>query len=314
MGSRTAGSELPLGDPIIRPIMRPIIRMIRVLRPRLVDYARLMRLDKPIGALLLLWPMLWALWIAAGGWPDLNVLVVFVVGVWVMRSAGCVMNDFADRDFDPHVARTRDRPLAARRIQPREALVLFVLLGLLALGLVSLMNRLTIMLSFVGLALAATYPFTKRYSYLPQVHLGFAFGWAVPMAFAAQTNRLEPIAWLVMIAAVVWTMVYDTMYAMVDREDDIYVGVKSTAILFGELDRAFVGVFQIMMMITMVIIGDKVGFGHWYNVALMIGAGLFVYQQRLIRDRDPQRCFRAFLNNNWFGLIVFLGIVMDFAR
>ncbi|MDX1514811.1 MAG: 4-hydroxybenzoate octaprenyltransferase, partial [Gammaproteobacteria bacterium] len=199
-----------------------------------------MRMDKPIGTLLLLWPTLWALWIAGEGRPDPKVVFVFLVGVFLMRSAGCVINDFADRDIDPHVKRTMNRPIAAGKVSPREALGLFVALGLCALWLVSLMNDLTVLLAFIGAALAATYPFMKRITYLPQVHLGVAFGWAVPMAFAAQTGSVPPLAWLMLVAVVVWAVAYDTMYAMVDRDDDIYVGVKSTAILLGELDRPMV--------------------------------------------------------------------------
>ena len=208
------------------------------------QYGLLMRVDRPIGTLLLMWPALWALWIAGQGRPDPYVTLVFVLGVFIMRSAGCVINDFADRDLDPHVARTRERPLAAGRVSPREALVLFVLLCLAAFALVLTLNRLTLLLSLVALPLAAIYPFMKRFTYLPQVHLGIAFGWAVPMAFAAETDSVPPVAWLILTGVVLWAVAYDTMYAMVDRDDDIYVGVKSTAILFGELDRLMIGVVQ----------------------------------------------------------------------
>lgn len=280
---------------------------------RLGEYALLMRLNRPIGALLLLWPMLWALWIAAEGVPDSTVLMVFLVGVMVMRSAGCVINDYADRDFDPHVERTRNRPLAARRVSPSEALGLFAVLCLVALALVSVMNTLTIALSFAGAGLAASYPYTKRYSHLPQVHLGLAFGWAVPMSFAAQTGELPNIAWLVLIAAVLWAVVYDTVYAMVDRDDDIFVGVKSTAILFGDLDRHFVAGFQVLVLLALVIVGQQAGLGLYYYASLAIGGLLFVYQIHLIWRRERERCFAAFLNNNWFGATVFAGIVAHYA-
>jgi len=280
---------------------------------RLREYAVLMRLDRPIGALLLLWPMLWALWLAAGGWPEPRILAIFLCGVLVMRSAGCVINDFADRRYDPHVARTRDRPLAAGRVRPAEALGLFAALGALAVVLVLLTNRLTMELAVFGALLAITYPYTKRYTYLPQVHLGLAFGWAVPMAFAAQTGEVPPLGWLVMVASALWTMVYDTVYAMVDREDDISVGVKSTAILFGELDRLFVGVFQVLVLAALAVIGAQAKLGPAFYVALAVGAALFGYQLYLIRDRSPRGCFRAFLNNNWFGAVVFAGIVVHYA-
>ncbi|MCC5858292.1 MAG: 4-hydroxybenzoate octaprenyltransferase [Ectothiorhodospiraceae bacterium] len=283
------------------------------MQDRLVQYARLARLDRPIGNFLLLWPMLWALWIAAEGFPDLRVLVVFVLGVLVMRAAGCVINDFADRDIDGHVKRTRHRPMAQGKVSEREALALFVLLCLVAFGLVLLMNRLTILLSFVAVALAATYPFMKRYTHLPQVHLGAAFGWAVPMAFAAQTGAVPPVAWLLFIAAVLWATVYDTQYAMVDRDDDLKIGVKSTAVLFGEADRFMVGVLQVLMLITLMLAGRQSGLGWAWYLGLLVAAGLFLYQQWLMRNREREDCFRAFLNNNVLGGIVFLGIVAHFA-
>jgi 4-hydroxybenzoate polyprenyltransferase len=282
------------------------------IRDRLLQYALLMRMDKPIGTLLLLWPTLWALWIAGEGQPDSWIVVVFVVGVFVMRSAGCVINDFADRDLDPHVKRTMSRPIAAKKVTPREALALFTLLSLAALGLVSLMNELTILLSFVGAALAAIYPFMKRYTYLPQVHLGVAFGWAVPMAFAAQTGSTPPIAWLMLVAVVLWAVAYDTMYAMVDREDDIYIGVKSTAILLGEMDRPMVAGLHAAVILVLALIGHRVGMGVWYYSALLISSLLAVYQLYLIRHRDPAGCFRAFRNNNWIGAAVFAGIAVDY--
>jgi 4-hydroxybenzoate polyprenyltransferase len=279
---------------------------------RLRQYALLMRLHKPIGILLLLWPTLWALWIAAAGHPDARVLVVFVLGVVLMRSAGCVINDYADRNIDPHVRRTRERPIAAGHVTPREALVLFAVLCLIAFMLVLLMNRLTILLSLVGALLAATYPFTKRYTHLPQVYLGAAFGWAVPMVFAAQTGAVPGIAWLTFIANVLWATAYDTMYAMVDREDDLRIGVKSTAILFGKADRALIGLLQVLLMLALLLVGGQAHLGCWYLAGLAVAAGLAIYQQYLIRARDPGQCFEAFLNNNWFGAAVFVGIAADY--
>lgn len=281
-------------------------------KDRLEQYALLMRLNRPIGMFLLLWPTLWALWIASDGHPDPLVTVVFVLGVVVMRSAGCVVNDYADRDIDPHVDRTQARPIAAGRVSSNEALALFVVLGLVALGLVMLMNRLTILLSVVGVGLAATYPFMKRLTHLPQIHLGVAFGWAVPMSFAAQTNGVAPIAWILLIAVVVWAVVYDTMYAMSDRDDDIRIGVKSTAILFGESDRIIVGALQITMMVVLLIVGREVGLGIYYHFGLATAFALSIYQQYLIRGREPQRCFQAFVNNNWVGAAIFAGICLDY--
>ncbi|GMQ89445.1 MAG: 4-hydroxybenzoate octaprenyltransferase [Gammaproteobacteria bacterium] len=282
------------------------------MKDRLTQYAKLMRLDRPIGIFLLLWPTLWALWIASEGSPDLLVLLVFVSGVVLMRSAGCVINDYADRNFDPRVERTSDRPLAAGRVRPREALALFAALCLTAFGLVLLMNRLTIMLSFVGVVLAALYPFMKRFTHLPQVFLGAAFGWAVPMAFAAQTGDVPKVAWLLFVATVLWATAYDTMYGMVDREDDLKIGVKSTAILFGEADRAIIATIQILLLAALLMVGQTASLGGYYYFGLLLAAGLALYQQYLIRERDPIACFQAFLNNNWFGAAVFTGIVLDY--
>jgi len=248
-------------------------------KDRVRQYGLLMRVDRPIGTLLLLWPTLWALWIAGQGRPDPFVTLVFILGVFVMRSAGCVINDYADREFDPHVARTRGRPLAAGRVSPGEALVLFGSLCLLALALVLTLNKLTLLLSLAGVPLAASYPFMKRYTYLPQVHLGIAFGWAVPMAFAAQTNSVPPIAWLMLTGVVLWAVAYDTMYAMVDREDDIYVGVKSTAILFGDLDRLMIGVVQLCFFVVMLLVGGQLELGWPYYLGLAVAGSLSVYQQ-----------------------------------
>jgi 4-hydroxybenzoate polyprenyltransferase len=279
---------------------------------RLREYALLVRLHRPIGILLLLWPTLWALWIAGAGQPDPLVLVVFVAGVVLMRSAGCAINDYADRRFDPHVRRTQDRPLAAGRIAPREALAVFVVLSLGAFALVLLLNRLTILLAFGGAALAAIYPYTKRHTHLPQVFLGAAFGWAVPMAFAAQTGTVPPVAWLIFLAALLWATIYDTMYAMVDRDEDRRIGVRSTAILFGDADRVILGVLQVLLFADLALIGLQVSLGTYYWLGLALAAALAVYHQYLIRDREPAACFQAFLNNNWLGAAVFAGIVLHY--
>lgn len=275
-------------------------------------YARLTRLNRPIGIGLLLWPMLWALWLAAGGVPDLRVLAIFLAGTVVMRSAGCVINDYADRDFDGHVKRTRERPLATGELAPKEALLVFAVLVATAAALVLLTNRLTIVLAFGGVVLAVTYPFAKRYTYLPQLHLGAAFGWAVPMAWAAQAGTLAPLAWLVFCAAVIWAVIYDTEYAMVDRDDDIRLGIKSTAILFDDNDRTIIGVLQAMMLLNLVLIGAQADL-HWpYHLAVIAAAALFVRQQFLIADRSREGCFRAFLNNNWVGGVVFAGVAASY--
>ena len=279
---------------------------------RLKDYARLMRLHRPIGALLLLWPTLWALWIAGQGRPDLRVLAVFVLGVVLMRSAGCVINDYADRDFDPHVERTRDRPIAAGRVSPREALVLFAALCLIAFALVLTLNRLTILLSFAGAFLAATYPFVKRFTHLPQFYLGAAFGWGIPMAFAAQTGGIPSAGWVLLAANVCWAVAYDTAYAMVDRDDDQKVGVKSTAILFGRHDRAMVFLFHVLTLSLLAWTGALAGLGLRYYAGLAAAFGFVLYQQQLMRDRTRDGCFRAFLNNNWFGAAVFAGLVLHY--
>lgn len=283
------------------------------LKDRVREYGLLMRVDRPIGTLLLMWPTLWALWIAGEGRPDPYVTLVFVLGVFIMRSAGCVINDYADRDLDPHVARTRTRPLAAGRVTAKEALMLFAFLCLLALGLVLTLNRITLLLSLVAVPLTAAYPFMKRFTYLPQVHLGFAFGWAVPMAFAAETGSVPPVAWLILTGVVLWAVAYDTMYAMVDRDDDIYVGVKSTAILFGELDRLMIAVVQVCFFVVMLLVGDQLELGVYYNLGLAGAAALAVYQQYLIRNRDPGACFKAFLNNNWLGAVIFVGLLVQYA-
>ena len=279
------------------------------MRDRLRLYAELIRFERPIGTYLLLWPTLWALAIAGEGGPDGWVLFVFVCGVFLMRSAGCAINDYADRDIDLHVERTRDRPLTSGRITSREALAVFAVLGLLAFLLVLTLNRLTIMLSFVGILLAATYPFMKRYHYLPQVHMGAAFGWAVPMAYAAQTGSLPKMAWLLYVATLVWAVAYDTIYSMVDRDDDLRIGVKSTAILFGDYDRVMIALLQALFLLAMFLVGLDLGFSGIYYVALGAAALLLAYQQFLIFDRVREHCFIAFLNNQWVGALVFAGIM-----
>ena len=280
---------------------------------RMRAYARLMRLDRPIGTFLLLWGTLWALWIAGSGAPEPWIVLVFVAGVLVTRSAGCVMNDYADRDIDPHVARTRTRPIACGDVSPREALTLLVVLGILAFALVLTLNRLTILLSIPGAVLAVTYPFMKRFTHWPQVHLGVAFGWSVPMAFAALTESVPLVAWLLLATVVVWSVAFDTIYAMVDRDDDIYIGVKSTAIALGEMDRVFVGAMHVATLALLIVVGAIQGFGAWYALGLAGAATTGVWQQLLIRDREPTACFRAFLNNNWFGASVFAGIVAEYV-
>lgn len=284
-----------------------------LIRDRLYQYFLLTRLQRPIGIFLLLWPTLWALWVAAEGFPRPGVFVVFVLGVILMRSAGCVINDYADRNFDPHVARTRERPIASGRVSPREALLLFVVLCVLAFLLVLTMNRLTLYLSFVGAGLAALYPFMKRYTYLPQVVLGMAFGWAIPMAFAAQTGEVPKVAWLLFVINVVWAVSYDTMYAMADREDDLKVGVKSTAILFGDADRLIIGLLQGLVFLGLLLLGRQLALGLPYYLGLLAALGFAVYQQYLIRGRDPAGCFQAFLNNNWLGGAVFAGLLAAYA-
>ncbi|UZJ43527.1 4-hydroxybenzoate octaprenyltransferase [Marinimicrobium sp. C6131] len=281
-------------------------------RGRLSAYLRLTRLNRPIGSFLLLWPTLWALWLAAGGVPDWDLLVIFVLGVFVMRSAGCVINDYADRHFDGHVKRTKARPMATGEVSEREALTLFVALCLLAFVLVLFTDAFTVKLSLGGVALAFCYPFMKRYTHLPQVVLGAAFAWAIPMAFAAQRGSLGTDVWLLYTAVLLWTVVYDTLYAMVDRDDDLKVGIKSTAVLFGDLDRVMVAVLQGLTLYALVMVGGRFELGVPYYLGLAAAAGLFGYHQYLIRFRERDPCFRAFLNNNWVGFVIFAGIVIDF--
>ena len=270
-----------------------------------------MRLDKPVGIYLLLWPTLWAIWIASEGKPDPLILFVFVAGVILMRSAGCVINDYADRDFDAHVKRTADRPLAAGRVSTREAIILSASLALVAFGLVLLMNSLTIKLSFVAVLLAASYPFVKRFTHLPQFYLGLAFGWGIPMAFAALQNSVPPVAWVLLLANIIWAVIYDTMYAMVDREDDLKIGVKSTAILFGEHDLMIIGMLQFLMLILLLMVGNMAKLGWPYHLSLLITAALMLQHRVLIRERDTVKCFQAFKQNHWIGLVILLGIIFS---
>ncbi|WP_419582695.1 4-hydroxybenzoate octaprenyltransferase [Thiolapillus sp.] len=273
---------------------------------------RLMRLDKPIGILLLLWPTLWALWIAGEGHPHLWLIVVFVAGVVLMRSAGCVINDYADRKIDSHVKRTAQRPLTAGLVSKKEALVLFGILVALAFLLVVTLNPLTIGLSLVGAFLATSYPFTKRFTHLPQAYLGAAFGWAIPMAFAAQTGSVDPRSWWLFAAVLVWALIYDTMYAMVDRDDDLKIGVKSTAILFGRYDRLIIGLLQLIFLELLIHVGRLFGLGPYYYLGLAVAAVLMVYHQWLIRNRQRDPCFRAFLHNHWVGVVIFIGILANY--
>lgn len=281
------------------------------LKERLDAYEKLMRLDKPIGILLLLWPALWGLWLAAPGVLRIDILVIFVLGTILTRSAGCIINDYADRNFDPHVERTRNRPLAARRVTPTEALVLAAVLFLLAFALVLFLNRLTILLSFVALFLAVTYPFTKRFFDLPQAYLGIAFGISIPMAFAAYHGKIAPVAWVMLLGNVFWAIAYDTEYAMVDRDDDIRIGVKSSAILLGRHDVAAVMACHAAFLGIMATVGAWMRLGVFYYVGLILAAGFVLHQYQLIRDRDQQKCFAAFLNNNWVGAAIFAGIALD---
>ena len=276
------------------------------------EYARLMRLDKPVGIWLLLWPTLWALWISADGFPDPKVFLVFVLGVVLMRSAGCVINDYADRGIDPKVERTRKRPLAVGSVSTMEALVLFAILVLSALFLVLLLNRMTLLLAVVGAALTVSYPFMKRFFSLPQFYLGVSFGWGIPMAFAAHTEGVPRVAWLLLLANVAWCAVYDTIYAMVDREDDLKIGVRSTAILFGESDRHIIAALQASTLLALYFVGLAADMRGWYAAGLLAGAVFFGRHLFMIHGRDRDRCFQAFLNNHYFGMVVFIGIALDY--
>jgi 4-hydroxybenzoate polyprenyltransferase len=267
-----------------------------------------MRLDKPIGIYLLLWPTLWALWIAGEGHASIGNVVIFILGVIIMRSAGCVINDYADRHVDEHVKRTQNRPLAQKLITEKQALSLFAGLCISAFILVLFTNEFTIYLSFGGLVLASLYPFMKRYTHLPQVVLGAAFAWAVPMAFAAEQNTLPDVVWVIYIATLTWTVVYDTMYAMVDREDDLKVGIKSTAVLFGDADKLMIGALQMITLLSFILIGSSIKASWPYYLGVIVAAGLFIYHQWLIKDRDTEKCFKAFLHNHWVGAAIFIGL------
>lgn len=288
-----------------------------MMKEKLSLYISLMRLDKPIGIYLLLWPTLWAIWIASEGKPDLLVLFVFVAGVVLMRSAGCVINDFADRKIDAHIERTADRPMATGKVSSKEAIILFVVLCLVSFGLVLLMNSLTIKLSFIGLLLAASYPFMKRFTHLPQLYLGVAFGWAIPMAFAAIQNTVPPVGWVLLLGAIIWAVIYDTMYAMVDREDDLKIGVKSTAILFGEYDRLIIGILQFVMIFVLLIAGRMASPESldWpFHIALLLAAVIMMQHRVMIREGDRDKCFLAFKQNHWIGLVILFGIIASYLK
>jgi 4-hydroxybenzoate polyprenyltransferase len=280
---------------------------------QLRNYGKLMRIDKPIGIWLLLWPTLWALWLAGEGTPDQGLFLVFVLGVIVMRSAGCVLNDYVDRKIDPYVERTRMRPIASGAVAPLEALILFAALSLIAVGLATMLNRPAQMLAIVAAVLTVAYPFVKRFVSIPQFILGAAFGWAVPMAFAAQTGETPELAWLVFGTAMIWAIIYDTFYAMVDREDDLKVGVKSTAILFGEVDIFVVAGLQGLMLVALILIGYRADLSAWYYGSVFIAGAMMAYHLWLARDRQPAGCFEAFLHNHFIGLVVFIGIVLHFT-
>lgn len=281
-------------------------------RSKLLAYHRLMRTDKPIGALLLLWPTLWALWVATPGVPPLGILVVFIAGVWLMRAAGCVVNDYADRKFDGHVKRTANRPLPSGAVSEKEARNLFIVLVLLAFVLVLTLNLMTILLSVAALALAWTYPFMKRYTHLPQVVLGAAFGWSIPMAFAAVSETVPLSCWLMFLANILWAVAYDTLYAMVDRDDDVKIGIKSTAILFGRHDKPIVGILQVLVLVLMAAVGWLNGLGWAFYASIAVAGALFIWQQKMIVHRDRDACFKAFLNNNYVGLALFVGLAVSY--
>jgi 4-hydroxybenzoate polyprenyltransferase len=280
---------------------------------QLRNYAKLMRIDKPVGIWLLLWPVLWALWLAGEGHPDQGLFVVFILGVFVMRSAGCVLNDYADRKIDPYVERTRTRPIASGAVAPVEALVLFAALSLIAIGFATMLNRQAQLLAIVAAGLTVAYPYIKRFVSIPQFVLGAAFGWAVPMAFAAQTGNTSQLTWLVFGVALIWAVIYDTFYAMVDREDDLKVGVKSTAILFGDVELFVIAGLQALMLLGLVFVGLHAELGLWYFLSVAMAAGLMAYHLWLARDRQPAGCFAAFMNNHVIGLVIFIGIVLHYT-
>jgi len=275
-------------------------------------YKRLMRMDRPIGTYLLLWPCLWALWLSANGHPNEKVFIVFVFGVFLTRSAGCVINDFADRKLDVHVQRTRDRPMASGEVSVPEALALFAALALIAFGLVLTLDKKVVQMSFVGMALMATYPFFKRFFPAPQFYMGVAFSWSIPMAFVAQTGSTSRLCWLLFTATILWAAAYDTIYAMMDRDDDMRIGIKSSAILFGDADRVIIGIMQMMTLYALWLAGAELQLGNWYKLGLSAAALFALFQQFLIRTRAPADCMKAFLNNNYFGMVVFIGIALEY--
>jgi 4-hydroxybenzoate polyprenyltransferase len=287
--------------------------LLQELLTQLELYGQLMRIDKPIGTLLLLWPTLWALWISAAGKPDAWVFTAFVLGVFVTRSAGCVINDYVDRDIDPQVERTRSRPLASGKIAPAEALILFGALMMIALGLVLTLSTTTQLLAIVGAALIVGYPFCKRWLAAPQLVLGAAFGWSIPMAFAAQTGDIPRLAWLMWLTVVVWALIYDTMYAMADREDDLKIGVNSTAILFGEADVFIISILQVILLLALLLIGEVAQLGMWFSLSVFVSALFMLYQYGLIRNREPENCYRAFLNNHYVGMTIFIGVLLGYT-
>jgi len=302
-----ASAEQPLASPLPGPARGRSWRWQRV-----ADLARLARLNRPIGIWLLLWPTLWALWIASAGTPRLSLLLIFVAGTVLMRSAGCIINDLADRNFDPHVRRTRDRPLAARRLAPHEALVTFTVLVAIAFALALQLNPYAFRLAFVGGVLTITYPLLKRFFILPQLYLGVAFGWAVPMAFAAVLDRVPRVGWLLLLATMVWAGVYDTFYAMVDRDDDVRIGVRSSAIAFGDMDLPIIGGMQLMLLAALLLTGRTLQLGAPYYLALLAGAGCLAYQLWIARNRESAACFRAFKLNNYFGLLILIGLIIQY--
>ncbi len=277
------------------------------------SYLQLMRLDKPIGTLLLLWPTLWAVWIAAKGQPDISILIIFIVGVILMRAAGCVINDWADRHFDGKVKRTAQRPLATGAIPQKHALFLFVALSFFAFALVLFLNLQTILFSLIAVGLAILYPFMKRYTYYPQVVLGAAFSWGIPMAFMAINEQVSAVGWVLFLTNLLWTIAYDTEYAMVDRKDDLKIGIKSTAILFGDADKLIIGILQGMVILALLLVGNKEELSVFFDLSILLVVGLFSFQQWLIRQRKTTACFKAFLNNQWVGLVLFVGIVLAYA-
>ena len=280
---------------------------------QLRNYGKLMRIDKPLGIWLLLWPTLWGLWLAGEGTPDQGLFVIFILGVIVMRSAGCVLNDFVDRKIDPYVERTRTRPIASGAVTPFEALTLFAALSFIAIGLASMLNSMAQLLAIVAAGLTVAYPFVKRFFSIPQLVLGAAFGWAVPMAFAAQTGETPELAWLVFGTAMIWAVIYDTFYAMVDREDDLKAGIKSTAILFGEVDLFVIAGLQLLMLLALVLIGVRAELGFWYYLSVSIAGALMARHLWLARDRQPAGCFSAFLHNHHIGLVIFVGIALHYT-